>query len=162
MTPLTVVHQASMSFTISWSLLRFMSIESVMLSNHLIFCPLLLLPSIFPSSRFVCLFVCLFFSSELALHIRRPKDWSSNFSISPSNEYLGLISFRIDWFDFFEVQGTQESSPAPQFESISLSGLSLLCGPTHIRSWKNHSFGLRRHLLVQWTLCFSICCLSLS
>ena len=60
MTPLTVVHQASMSFTISWSLLRFMSIESVMLSNHLIFCPLLLLPSIFPSSRFVCLFVCFF------------------------------------------------------------------------------------------------------
>ena len=145
MTPLTAVHQASVSFTVSWSLLRFMSIESVMLSNHLILCPLLLCLQSFPAAG---LFACLF-SSELALHIRRPKDWSSNFSISPSNEYLGLISFRIDWFDFFEVQGTQESSPAPQFESISLSGLSLLCGPTHIRSWKNHSFGLCRHLLVQ-------------
>ena len=81
--------QASLSFTISWSLLKLMSIESVMPSSHLILCrPLLLLPSIFPSIRV--------FSNELALHIRWPKYWSFSFSISPSNEYLGLISFRID------------------------------------------------------------------
>ena len=95
-TPRTAAHQALLSFTISWTLLRFMSIESVMLSNHLIFCcPLLLLPSIFPSIRV--------FPNESALHIR-PKYWS--FSISPSNEYSGLISFRSDWFD---LQGTLKS-----------------------------------------------------
>ena len=125
------MHQAFLSFTISWSLLRFMSIESMMLYNHLILCPLLLLPSIFPSNRFgVFVFVFVFLPSELALHIRRPKDWSFSLSISPSNKYLGLVSFRIDWSDFFEIQGTQESSPVPQFESINLSGLSFLCGPT--------------------------------
>ena len=106
-----------------------MSIESVMLSNHLILCLLLLLPSIFPSNRFVFVFVFVF-SSKLALHIRRPKDRNFSFSISPSNKYLGLVSFRIDWFDFSEVQGTRESSPVPQFESINLSGLSFLCGRT--------------------------------
>ena len=90
------------SFTISWSLLKLMSIDSVMPSNHLILCrPLLLLPSIFPSIRV--------FSSELALHVRGPKYWSFSFSISPSNEYSGLISFRIDWFDLFSVQGTLKS-----------------------------------------------------
>ena len=94
--------QDSLSFTISWGLLRSMSTVSVMLSNHLILhCPLLLLPSIFPSIRF--------FSSESALHIRRPKYWSFSFSISPSNEYSGLISFRIDWFDFLAVQGNLKS-----------------------------------------------------
>ena len=88
-TPWTVAHQASLSFTISWSLLKLMSIESVMPSNHLILChPLLLLPSIFPNIRV--------FSNELTLHIRWPKDWSFSFSISPSNEYSELISFRID------------------------------------------------------------------
>ena len=93
----TAACQASLSFTISWNLLRFMSSESVMLSNHLIFCcPLLLLPSIFPSIRV--------FSSESALCIRWQKFWS--FSISPSNEYSGLISFRIDWLDLLAVQGT--------------------------------------------------------
>ena len=91
--------QASLSFTISLSLLKLVSIESVMPSNHLtLCCPLLLLPSIFPSIRV--------FSSESALHIRWPKYWSFSFSISPSNEYLGLISFRIDWFDLLAVQGT--------------------------------------------------------
>ena len=90
-----------MSFTISWTLLRLVSIESVMLSNDFIFSPLLLLPSIFPSIRV--------FSNELAFHVRWPKYWIFNFSISPSNEYSGLISFRIDWFDLFEVQGTLKS-----------------------------------------------------
>ena len=88
-TPWTTAHQASLSSIISWSLLKFMSIESVMLSNHLIlFCPLLLLPSIFPSIRI--------FSNESVLCIRWPKYCSFSFSISPSNEYSGLISFRID------------------------------------------------------------------
>ena len=103
----TAAYQAFLSFIISRSLLRLMSIESVMPSNHLILCrPLLLPPSIFPSIRV--------FSSESVLHIRRPKYWSFSFSISFSNEYSGLISFRIDWFDL-AVQGTLESSPAPQF-----------------------------------------------
>ena len=101
-TPRTAAHQASLSFTISWSLPKFMSIESVMPSNHLILChSLLLLPSIFPSIRV--------FSNELALYIRWPKYWSLSFSISPSNEYSGLISFRIDWLDFLVVQGTLKS-----------------------------------------------------
>ena len=91
-TPWTAAHQASLSFTISWSLFKLMSIESVMPSNHLILCYLLLLlPSIFPSNRV--------FSKEPALHIRWPKYWSFHFSISSSNEYSGLISFRMDWLD---------------------------------------------------------------
>ena len=97
--------------------------ESVMPSNHLIFYrPLLPLPSVFPSIRV--------FSNESAVSIRCPRHWSVNFSISPSNEYSGLISFRIDWLDLLAVQGTQESSPAPQFESINSSVLSRLYGPT--------------------------------
>ena len=91
-----------MSITNSRSLLKLMSIESVMPSNHLIFCcPLLFLPSVFPSIRV--------FSNELALHIRWSKYWSFSFSISPSNEYSGLISFRIDWFDLLAGQGTLKS-----------------------------------------------------
>ena len=102
MTPRTVARQAPLSFTDSWSLLRFMSIELVMPSKHLILCHSLLLPSIFPNIRV--------FSSEPALHIRWPKYWSCfSFSISPSNEYSGLISFRIDWFDLLTVQGTLKS-----------------------------------------------------
>ena len=94
-----VAHQASLSFTISWSFLKFMSVESVMLSNHLILCcPLLILPSIFPSIRV--------FSNESALQIRWPKYWIFSFSISPSSEYSGLISFRVDWFAFLAVQRT--------------------------------------------------------
>ena len=97
MTPWNAALQASLSITNSWSLLKPMSIESVMPSNHLILCsPLLLLPSNFPSIRV--------FSNESALHIRWPNYWSFSFSISPSNEYLGLISFRIDWFDLLAVQ----------------------------------------------------------
>ena len=101
-TPWTAACQASSSITNSQSLLKFLSIELVMPSNHLILChPLLLLPSIFPSIRV--------FSSESVLHIRWPKYWSFCFSISPSNEYLGPISFRIDWFDLLAIQGTLKS-----------------------------------------------------
>ena len=101
-TPRTAAHQASLSSTISWSLIKLRSIESVMASNHLILChPLLLLPSIFPSIRV--------FSNESALHVRWAKYWSFSFSISPSSEYSGLISFRMDWLDLLAVQGTLKS-----------------------------------------------------
>ena len=101
-TPWTAAHQASLSFSISRSLRKLMSIESVMPSNHLILChPLLLLPSIFPSIRI--------FSNESVLHIRWPKYWSFSFSISPSNDYSGLISLRMDWLDLLAVQGTLKS-----------------------------------------------------
>ena len=135
-TPWTAACQASLSFTISKSLFKFMSIELVMLSNHLILCHLLLLlPSIFPSIRV--------FSNESALHIRWPKYWSFSFSISHYNEYSGLISFRIDWFDLLAVQGTLKSSPAPQFKSINSLVFNLLYGPTLVSIhdfWKNHNF----------------------
>ena len=102
MTPWTAAHQASLSFTISWGLLRLMSIKLVMSSKLLTFCvPLLLLPSIFPSIRV--------FSNELVLCIRWPKYWSFSFSIIVSNEYSAFISFRIDWFDFLVVHGTLKS-----------------------------------------------------
>ena len=98
----TTACQAPLSSTVSWSLLKFMSIELVMLSSHFILChPLLFWPLIFPSIRV--------FSNESSLHIRWPKYWSFSFSISPSNEYSGLISFRIDWFDLLAVQGTLKS-----------------------------------------------------
>ena len=101
-TPWTAACQPSLSFTVSWSLLKAMCIESVMLSNHLILChPLLLLPSIFPSIRV--------FSNESALPIRWPKYWSFSFSIIPSKEIPGLISFRIDWLNLLAVQGTLRS-----------------------------------------------------
>ena len=102
MTPWTATRQASLSFINSRSLLKLMSIKSVMPSNHLILCrPLLLLPSIFPSIRV--------FSNESVLHIRWPTYWGFSFSISPSNEYSGRISFRMDWFDLLAVQGTLKS-----------------------------------------------------
>ena len=102
MTPWTAARQASLSITNSQSLLRLMSIELVMPSNHLILChPLLFPPSIFPSIRV--------FSNESVLHIRCPKYWSFSFSISPSNEYSGLISFRMDWLDLLAGQGTLKS-----------------------------------------------------
>ena len=101
-TPWIAAHQASLSITNLWSLLILMSVELVMPSNHLILCrPLLLLPSIFPSIRV--------FSNESVLHIKWPKDWSFSFSISPPSEYSGLISFRMDWLDLPEVQGTLKS-----------------------------------------------------
>ena len=102
-TPWTAAHQAFLSITNSRSLLKLTSIESVMPSNHLILChPLLLQPSIFPSIRV--------FSNEAALRIRWPKYWSFSFNISPSNEYSGLISFRMDWLDLLAVQGTLKSA----------------------------------------------------
>ena len=99
MTPWTAAHQAPLSFTVSQSLLKFIFIEMVMLCNHLILCHPLLLPSIFP----------FIFSNESALHISWPKYWSRSFSISPSNEYSGLISFKIDWFHLLAVQRTLKS-----------------------------------------------------
>ena len=119
--------KVSLSFTIYQSLLKLMSVESVMPSN------LLLLPSIFPSIRV--------FSNESALHIRWPNYWSFSFSIGLSNESSGLISFRIDWFDLFAVQGTLKN--LLHYESVSSLALSLLYGPmlTSIHDyWKNHSF----------------------
>ena len=101
MTVWTAARQASLLFTISWSFLKLMSIELMMPSNHLILCHPLLLPSVFPSIRV--------FSSEWALRIKWPKFWSFSFSICPSNEYSGLISFWIDWFDLLAVQGTLKS-----------------------------------------------------
>ena len=102
MTPWTAACQASLTITNSWSLLKLMSIKLVMPSNHLIIChPLLLLPSVFPSIRV--------FSKWAVLCIRWPKYWSFSFSISPSNEYSALISFRIDWFDLLAVHGTLKS-----------------------------------------------------
>ena len=101
-TPWTAACQASLSFTISQSLFKLMSMELVMPSNHLVLChPLLLLPSVFPSIRV--------FSSESVLPIRWPKYWSFSFSINPFNEYSGLISFRMDWLDLLAVQGTLKS-----------------------------------------------------
>ena len=128
----TVAHEAFLSITNSQSLLKLMFIKLVMSSNHLILCcRLLLLPSVFPNIRV--------FSNESVLHIRWPKDWSFSFSISPSNEYSGLISFRIDWLDLLAVQG---GSPTPQSKSIGSLALSFLYGTTLTSIhdyWKNHS-----------------------
>ena len=133
--------QASLSITNSWSPPKSMSIKSVMSSSHLILChPLLLLPSIFPSIRV--------FSSESALLIRWPKYWSFSFSICPSNEYSGLISFRIDWFDL-AVQGTLKSLLQHHtFKSINSLALSFLYSPTLTSIhdyWKNHSLDYMDH-----------------
>ena len=134
MTPWTAARQASLSFTVSWGLLRLTSVESVMPSNHLILChPLLLLPSIFPNIRV--------FYNEAVLRIRWPKDWS--FRVSPSNEYSELISFRIDWFDLLAVQETLKSLlQHHSLKSINSLVLSFLYSPTLISIcdyWKNHS-----------------------
>ena len=128
-TPWTAARQSFLSITNSWNLLNFTSMESVMPSNHLILCHRLILPpSIFPSIRV--------FSNESVLRIKWPKDLNFSFSISPSNEYSGLISFRIDWFNSLAVQypcisrGSQESSTIPQLKSINSSALSFLYSPT--------------------------------
>ena len=135
MSPWTAAHKASPCLSpSSRSLLKLVSIESVMLSNHVILChPLLLLPSIFSSISV--------FSNESVLCIRWPKYWSFSFSTSPSNEYSGLISFRMDWLDLLAVQGTLKSL-LQQFKSINSSALSLLHSPTLTSihdHWKNHS-----------------------
>ena len=137
-TPWTAACQASLSITNSRSLLKLIFIESVMPSNHLIpCCPLLLLPSVFPSIRV--------FSNELALHIRWPKYWSFSFSISHSKDSSGLISFRMDSLvgSPCSPRDSQESSPTPQFNSINSSALSFLYSPTLTSIhdyWKIHSF----------------------
>ena len=134
-TPWTAACQASLSINISWSLLKLTSIESVMPSNHLILChPLLLPPSVFPSNRV--------FSNESALHIRGPKYWSFSFNISPSNEYSGLISLRMDWLDLLAVQGILKS--LLQYNSSKASILRrsafFTIQLTSIHDyWKNHN-----------------------
>ena len=133
--PWTAACQASLSISNSRSPPKSMSMESVMPSNHLILCcPLLLLPSIFSSIRV--------FSNESALCSRWPKYWSFSFNISPFNEHLGLISFRMDWLDLLAVQGTLKSLLQHQFKSINSSALSFLYSPTLTfihDHWKNHS-----------------------
>ena len=135
-TPWTTAHQASLSLTNSRSLLRLMSIKLVMPSKHLILCcPLLLPPSIFPNIRV--------FFSESVLHIRWPKYWSFSFSISSSNEYSGLISFRVDWLDLHEVQGTLKSLLQHHSSKHQFFGAQFSYSPTLISMhdhWKNHSF----------------------
>ena len=133
-TPWTSAHQASLSITNSQSLLKLICIESVILSSHLILCrPLLLPPSIFPSIRV--------FSNESVLHIGWPKYWSFSSSISPSNEYSGLISFRMDWLDLLAVQGSLKSLLQHHSSKASI----LWCSAFFIVQvshdyWKNHSF----------------------
>ena len=140
-TPRTAVCQASLSITNSRTLLKLMSIELAIPSNHLNLCCLpLLLPSILPSIRIL--------SNESVVCIRWPKYLSFSLIISPSNEYSGLISFRIDWYDLLAVQETQESSPALQFESISSSVLSLLYGPTLISMTTGKAIALTRQTFV--------------
>ena len=135
-TPWTAACQASLSFIVSQSLLKLMSIESMMPSNHLFLCrPLLLLPSIFPSIRV--------FSNESALHIRWPKYWNCSFSISPSSEYSGLICIRMDWLDLLAVQGTLMNLLQHHSLKHQFFGTQPSYGPTLTSLhdyWKNHSF----------------------
>ena len=137
-TPWTAARQASLYFTISQSLLKLMSIEAVVPSNHLILRhPVFLLPSIFPNIRV--------FSNESALYVRRPKSWSFHFSVSPSNEYSGLISFRMDWLDLLKVQGTLKNLLQHHSSKVSILRRSAFfivqLSLTSIHDyWKNHSF----------------------
>ena len=152
LTPWTAACQASLSFTIFWSWLKFKSFESVMLSDHLIYCcPLFLLPSSFHQG----LFQQVSSSHQVAKGLEL--GWSFSFSISPSNEYSSLISFRIDWFDRLVVQGTK-SSPAPQFRGINFLALSILYGPslTSVHDyWKNHSFDYMAFVRQMMSLLFN-------
>ena len=126
-TPWTAAGRSSLSFTISWSLLKLMSIESVMPSNHLILCHPLFLPSIFPSIRV--------FFNESAVHIRWPKYWSFSFSISPSKEYSGLISFRIHWFDLPAFKGTLKSLLQQHNSKTILQPFAFIISNSHIHTW---------------------------
>ena len=137
MTPWTAACQAFLSFTVSQSLLKLMSIESVIPSNHLILChPLLLLPSIFPSIRV--------FSNESVLCIRWPKYWSFSFSISPSSDYSGMISLRIEWLDLLAVQGTLKSLLQHHSSKASIlrnsAFLIVQISHPYMTTEKNHSF----------------------
>ena len=140
-TPWIVAHQASLSITNSQRPLKLMPIESVMLSNHLILChPFLLLPSIFPSIRV--------FSNESVLHIRWPKYWSFSFSISPSNEYLGLISFKMDWLDLLAIQGTLKSLLQHHSSKASI----LLCSAFFIVQFSHLNMTTGKTIaLTRWT-----------
>ena len=158
MTPWTAACQASLFITIFRSLLKLMSIKSVMPSNHLfLYRHLFLLPSVFPSIRV--------FTNESALHIRWPKSWNSSFSISPSNEYSGLISFKIDWLDLLAVQGTLKS--LLQYHSSKAS--ILWCSAFFIVQLSHPYMTTGETIaLTRWTfvgkvcLCFLICCLGWS
>ena len=136
--PWTAAHQDSLSITNSWSFLKLMSIELVMPSSHLILChPLLPLPSIFPSIKV--------FSNESALHMRWPKYWSFSFSISPSNEHPGLISYRMAWLDLLAVQGTlksllQHHSSKASILQCSAFFMVQLLHPYVTTIWRNHTF----------------------
>ena len=158
-TPWAAAHHASLSITNSWRSCPggLMSIESVMPSNYLILCcPLLLPPSIFPSIRV--------FSNESVLHIRWPKYWSFSFTISPSSEYSGLISFKIDWFDLLAVQGTLKS--LLQHHSSKASSLQhsafIIVQLSHPYMTTGKTIALTRPLLAKQCLCFLICCLGWS
>ena len=156
-TPWTTACQCPLSFTISWSLLKFMSVESVMLSNHLILCrPLLLLPSIFPSIRV--------FSNESALHIRWPKYWSFSFSISPSDEHPGLIAFTVDWLDLLAVQGTLKSLLQHHSSKVSTVQCSafFIVQLSYLYITTGKTIPLAIWTFVGKGLCFLICCLGLS
>ena len=155
-TPWAAAHQASLSCSISRTLLKLMSIESVMPSNNLILClPLLLLPSIF---RRISVF-----SNESALWFKRPKYWSFNFSISPSNEYSELISFRIDWLISLQFKGLSSVLQHHNLKASVSSVLSLLYGPTltSVHYWKKQNFDFT-DLCWQWHFCFWTHCLGLS
>ena len=157
-TPWTAAHQASLSITNSRSPPKPMSIASVMPSNHLILCrPLLLPPSIFPSIRV--------FSNESVLCIRWPKYWSSSFNISPSNEHVGLISFRMDWFDLLAVQGTHKSLLQHHSSEASILQHSVffIVQPSHpYMTTRKPQIWLYRPLSAKWCLCFLTCYLGLS
>ena len=154
----TAARQASLSITNSWSLLKLMSIELVMPSNHLILChSLLLLPSIFPSLRV--------FFSESVLHIRWPKYWSFSFSLSPSNEYSGLISFRMDWLDLLAVQGTLKSLLQHHSSKASILQRSafFMVQLSHPYMTTGKTIALNTQTFVDNViLCFLICCLGWS
>ena len=148
-TPWTAALQTSLSITNSQSLLKVMSIESVMPSNHFILCrPLLLLPSIFPSIRV--------FSNESILHIRWPKYWRFSFNISPSDEHSGLISFRMDWLDLLEVQGTLKSLPQHHSSKASI----LLCSAFFIVQLSHPYMTTEKTIaLTRWTFVSKVMCL---
>ena len=157
-TPWTAAHQASLSFIISWSLLKLTSVESVMPSNHLILChPLLLLPSVFPGIRI--------FSNELALGIRWPKYWSFSFSISPSSEYSGLIPLGLTGLTSLLSKGlSRVFSSTTVWKHQFFGAQPSLWSTSHIHTWllEKPQLWQYRPLLAKWCLCFSICCLGWS
>ena len=154
-TPWTAACQASLSITSSRSLLKLIPIKLLILSNYLILChPRLLLPSIFPRIRV--------FSKESVLPIRWPKYWSFSFSISPSNEYSGLISFRIDWFELLVIQGTLRSLLQHHSSKASIPQCSAFFMVQLSYPYMTTKKTIDGPLLAKQCLCFLICCLGLS